>query len=228
MFRPSATLVIHCRSPHGSQYPRRILGCRAQCLCDAGYGACRTTPPQSLRPKHPRPPQPRRLLQPRGPERASFRVTGYRPSKADSPRHHRIQTQHRVVFLTIDDGVTKTLQMPALMAASDLPATLFRTRDFNRDNPGFFRSFQAQGSLIENQTVSHNINMATQMSYAQQLTEIKAIQDYAQQQFGRRAALFRPPQAVPTPTPCEGRRRDQGHHHLGSQGQRRPHGLPDR
>jgi peptidoglycan/xylan/chitin deacetylase (PgdA/CDA1 family) len=98
-----------------------------------------------------------------------------------------------VVFLTIDDGVTKTPQMPALMADSDLPATLFLTRDFITDNPGFFKSFHAQGSLIENHTVSHNINMATQMSYAQQLTEITAMQDYAQQQFQRRPTLFRPP-----------------------------------
>jgi peptidoglycan/xylan/chitin deacetylase (PgdA/CDA1 family) len=46
---------------------------------------------------------------------------------------------------------------------------------------------------VENHTVSHNINMVTQMSYAQQLAEITAMQDYAQQQFGRRPALFRPP-----------------------------------
>jgi peptidoglycan/xylan/chitin deacetylase (PgdA/CDA1 family) len=105
----------------------------------------------------------------------------------------RIQTQHPVVFLTIDDGITKTPQMPALMAEADLPATLFLTRNFIQDNPGFFKHFQAQGSLIENHTVSHNINMATQMSYAQQLAEITAMQDYAVQQFGRRPALFRPP-----------------------------------
>jgi peptidoglycan/xylan/chitin deacetylase (PgdA/CDA1 family) len=98
-----------------------------------------------------------------------------------------------VAFLTIDDGLTKTPQMPALMADSDLPATLFLTRNFIRDNPDFFKSFQAQGSLIENHTVSHNINMATQMSYAQQLAEITAMQDYAQQQFQRRPTLFRPP-----------------------------------
>lgn len=105
----------------------------------------------------------------------------------------RIQTQQPVVFLTIDDGITKTPQMPTIMSNPDLPATLFLTRNFIQDNPGFFKSFQAQGSLIENHTVSHNINMATQLSYAQQLNEITAMQDYAQQQFGRRPALFRPP-----------------------------------
>jgi peptidoglycan/xylan/chitin deacetylase (PgdA/CDA1 family) len=105
----------------------------------------------------------------------------------------RIRTQHPVVFLTIDDGATKTPQMPALMAEFDLPATLFLTRDFIRDNPGFFTDFQTQGSLVENHTVSHNINMVRQMSYAQQSAEISAMQDYAQQQFGRRPTLFRPP-----------------------------------
>ena len=98
-----------------------------------------------------------------------------------------------MVFLTIDDGITKPPQMPALMADSGLPATLFPTRNFVRDNPGYLKDFQSQGSLVENHTVSHNINMVTQMSYAQQLAEITAMQDYAQRQFGRRPALFRPP-----------------------------------
>lgn len=105
----------------------------------------------------------------------------------------RIQTKHPVVFLTIDDGITKTPEMAALMTEFDLPATLFLTLNFVRDNPGFFKTLQSQGSLIENHTVSHNINMVRQMSYTQQLGEITAMQDYAQQQYGRRPTLFRPP-----------------------------------
>lgn len=105
----------------------------------------------------------------------------------------RIQTQHPVVFLTIDDGITKAPQMAALMAESDLPATLFLTRNYVQDNPGFFKALRAQGSLMENHTISHNINMVRDMSYDQQLAEINGMQTYAEQQFGRRPTLFRPP-----------------------------------
>jgi peptidoglycan/xylan/chitin deacetylase (PgdA/CDA1 family) len=105
----------------------------------------------------------------------------------------RIVTKHPVVFLTIDDGVTKTPEMVRLMAEYDYPASIFLTRNFVQDAPDFFKQFAAQGSLVENHTVSHNINMVTQLGYQQQLNEITGMQDYAQQQFGRRPTLFRPP-----------------------------------
>ena len=73
----------------------------------------------------------------------------------------RIPTQHPVVFLTIDDGVTRTPEMVRLMAEYDYPASIFLTRNFVQADPAFFKQFAAQGSLVENHTVSHNINMAT-------------------------------------------------------------------
>ena len=69
-----------------------------------------------------------------------------------------------MVFLTIDDGITITSGMDALMTEFDLPATSFLTLNFVRDNPGFFKTFQTQGSLIENHTVSHDINMVRHMA----------------------------------------------------------------
>ncbi|MDJ0352985.1 polysaccharide deacetylase family protein [Pseudarthrobacter sp. PH31-O2] len=105
----------------------------------------------------------------------------------------KIETKQPVVFLTIDDGVAKSPEMIRLMAAYDYPASMFLTRNFVQDNPGFFEPFAAQGSLVENHTLSHNINMVTQMGYQQQLAEITGMQDYAQRVFGRRPALFRPP-----------------------------------
>lgn len=105
----------------------------------------------------------------------------------------RIQTQHPVVFLTIDDGITKAPQMLELMAESDLPATLFLTRNYVQDNPDFFKTLHTQGSLVENHTIRHNINMVRDMSYSQQLAEITGMQTYAEQQYGRRPTLFRPP-----------------------------------
>lgn len=66
----------------------------------------------------------------------------------------KIETQHPVVFLTIDDGNVKTPEMVKLMAEYDYPASLFLTRNSVADNPAFFKEFQKQGSLIENHTGS--------------------------------------------------------------------------
>ncbi|WP_301230449.1 polysaccharide deacetylase family protein [Arthrobacter sp. PsM3] len=104
-----------------------------------------------------------------------------------------MNTKHPVVFLTIDDGVTRTPEMVGLMADYDYPASIFLTRNFVQADPGFFKQFAAQGSLVENHTVSHNVNMVSQMGYQQQLAEINGMQDYARQQFGRSPTLFRPP-----------------------------------
>jgi peptidoglycan/xylan/chitin deacetylase (PgdA/CDA1 family) len=105
----------------------------------------------------------------------------------------KIETKHPVVFLTIDDGVTRTPEMVRLMAEYDYPASIFLTRNFVQADPAFFKQFAAQGSLVENHTVSHNVNMVTQLGYQQQLAEITGMQEFAQQQFGRRPTLFRPP-----------------------------------
>ncbi|MGY3381365.1 peptidoglycan/xylan/chitin deacetylase (PgdA/CDA1 family) [Arthrobacter sp. TE12231] len=105
----------------------------------------------------------------------------------------RVLTKQPVVFLTIDDGVTKIPRMAQLLDEYDYPASLFLTRNFVQNDPGFFKHFEAQGSLVENHTVSHNVNMSRQLSFGQQLAEIAGMQDYAQQQFGRRPTLFRPP-----------------------------------
>lgn len=103
----------------------------------------------------------------------------------------RIPTALPVVFLTIDDGITKTPEMVRLMNFYGYPATLFLAKNFIRDNPSFFKGFA--GSLIENHTVSHNTNMVKELDYAGQSAEIKGMQDYAQEQYGRRPVLFRPP-----------------------------------
>lgn len=105
----------------------------------------------------------------------------------------RIPTKHPVVFLTIDDGNIKTPESVKLMAEYDYPATLFLTKGSIADNPAFFKAFQAQGSLVENHTVSHNVNMVRQWGYQQQLNDIVGMQDYAVQQYGRKPTLFRPP-----------------------------------
>ncbi|MGF6834731.1 peptidoglycan/xylan/chitin deacetylase (PgdA/CDA1 family) [Paenarthrobacter sp. TE4293] len=98
-----------------------------------------------------------------------------------------------MVFLTIDDGNIKTQESVKLMAEYDYPASLFLTKDTIADNPAFFNAFKAQGSLIENHTVSHNINMVRQWGYQQQLNDMVGMQEYAFQHYARRPTLFRPP-----------------------------------
>ncbi|MFJ5955927.1 polysaccharide deacetylase family protein [Paenarthrobacter sp. NPDC092416] len=105
----------------------------------------------------------------------------------------KIETKHPVVFLTIDDGNIKTPESVKLMAEYDYPASLFLTRDTIADNPAFFDAFKAQGSLVENHTVTHNINMVRQWGYQQQLNDMVGMQEYAFQHYGRRPTLFRPP-----------------------------------
>ncbi len=105
----------------------------------------------------------------------------------------KIETQHPVVFLTIDDGNIKTPESIKLMAEYDYPASLFLTKDTVADNPAFFNAFKAQGSLIENHTVTHNINMVRQWGYQQQANDMVGMQEYAFQHYGRRPTLFRPP-----------------------------------
>nr|WP_217375804.1 polysaccharide deacetylase family protein [Paenarthrobacter ureafaciens] len=105
----------------------------------------------------------------------------------------KIPTQHPVVFLTIDDGNIKSPESVKLMAEYDYPASLFLTRDTIAENPAFFDAFKAQGSLVENHTVTHNINMVRQWGYQQQLADMVGMQEYALKQYGRRPTLFRPP-----------------------------------
>lgn len=110
-----------------------------------------------------------------------------------APVISKIETKHPVVFLTIDDGNIKTPESVKLMAEYDYPASLFLTKDTVADNPAFFNAFKAQGSLIENHTVTHNINMVRQWGYQQQVNDMVGMQEYAFQHYGRRPTLFRPP-----------------------------------
>ncbi|MFJ6452877.1 polysaccharide deacetylase family protein [Paenarthrobacter sp. NPDC091669] len=110
-----------------------------------------------------------------------------------APVISKIATKHPVVFLTIDDGNIKTQESVQLMAEYDYPASLFLTKDTVADNPAFFNAFKSQGSLIENHTVTHNINMVRQWGYQQQVNDMVGMQEYAFQHYGRRPTLFRPP-----------------------------------
>jgi peptidoglycan/xylan/chitin deacetylase (PgdA/CDA1 family) len=104
----------------------------------------------------------------------------------------RITTTQPVVFLTIDDGVTKSPEAIALLHQYGYPITMFLAKALMQDNPDYFRQLMREGDFVENHTVSHDTGMSTK-PYAYQLAEIRGMQDYAQTTFGRRPVLFRPP-----------------------------------
>ena len=104
----------------------------------------------------------------------------------------KIQTTQPVVFLTIDDGVTKAPQAFSLMIANHLKASFFLVYRFINDNPTYFKELsQATGSLIENHTYDHTL--LTNLNYNQQVQEICSNAAIFTQWYGRRPVLLRPP-----------------------------------
>ncbi len=104
----------------------------------------------------------------------------------------KVPTEQNVVFLTIDDGATKAPQDLQILQDNGIKASLFLARTFVNDNPGFFSGFVAAGSIVENHSVSHPLDLI-QLPYAAQKAEICQMADYVQHHYGRRPVFFRPP-----------------------------------
>ncbi len=104
----------------------------------------------------------------------------------------KVPTEQKVVFLTIDDGATKLPQDLKILQDNGIKATLFLAQTFVSGNPAFFTDFVAAGSVVEDHSVSHSLNMI-QLPYAAQKAEICQMADYVQQHYGRRPVFFRPP-----------------------------------
>ncbi|HKU11599.1 MAG TPA: polysaccharide deacetylase family protein [Sinomonas sp.] len=104
----------------------------------------------------------------------------------------RVPTKQPVVFLTLDDGITKNPQAVALLRQYGYPVTMFLAKNLVQENPAYFRDLMREGDFVENHTVTHDVTMWSK-PYAYQLAEIQGMQDYAHATFGRRPTLFRPP-----------------------------------
>jgi peptidoglycan/xylan/chitin deacetylase (PgdA/CDA1 family) len=104
-----------------------------------------------------------------------------------------IPTNQKVVFLTIDDGAFKDQSVVDIIQQDSIKASLFLVQTFISGNPDFFKQITAQGSLIEDHTISHDLNMATDQTYDQQKAEICGMADYELAHYGRRPIFFRPP-----------------------------------
>jgi peptidoglycan/xylan/chitin deacetylase (PgdA/CDA1 family) len=101
-----------------------------------------------------------------------------------------IDTKQPVVFLGIDDGAYKKPEVVTLLRQYHIKATLFLADAFIASDPKFFT--QIDNAVIEDHTLSHDLNMAKKpLAYQQQ--EICSMADKEKQYYGRRPILFRPP-----------------------------------
>lgn len=108
-----------------------------------------------------------------------------------APVISRLETKQPVVFLGIDDGVTKRLSDLELMRKHNIKASLYLTDSFVRNDPMFFAQFTKHGSLIENHSMTHKLQ--TGLGYEAQKTEICDQADRQEELYGRRPVFFRPP-----------------------------------
>lgn len=108
-----------------------------------------------------------------------------------APVIYDIPTNQPVVFLTIDDGWTKTDEIQKWLLERKLPLTFFLTNDAIKSNYDYFKALQSAGMSIEDHTLTHP-NLS-KVRLAHQRAEICGAADIYQTVFGRRPTLFRPP-----------------------------------
>jgi|GEM_PF-3787930 len=109
-----------------------------------------------------------------------------------APVVHKLQTDKKVVFLGIDDGVFKDQSVVNALKRHDIKASLFLSKNAIKNDPYFFNQLTEMGSVIENHTISHNMNMSEQ-NLDRQKAEICGMSDYEEEVYGIRPTLFRPP-----------------------------------
>ncbi|MDB5166694.1 MAG: chitooligosaccharide deacetylase [Candidatus Saccharibacteria bacterium] len=103
----------------------------------------------------------------------------------------RIPTAKPVVFLTLDDGMTRRPEMIAELRRHHIKASLFLNDIYAREDPAFFRTLVRNGSVIENHTLSH-ADLAS-LSYEDQATEICNNSTKMNTAFGHQPRLLRAP-----------------------------------
>ncbi|MEU4157232.1 polysaccharide deacetylase family protein [Actinoplanes sp. NPDC026670] len=163
----------------------------------AGSSAAPSAPPVSSSPA-PSGPDPAQLLAAR---RAHYGIPDFAPAPPPQPITlpagdsveylHRIPTDQKVAFLTIDDGYLKLPEGQELIAAAGVPVTLFLTTDAVRDDPAYFRPMIDAGAVVEAHTVTHAGLRGR--SYEFQKREICDSADELAGWYVRRPTLFRPP-----------------------------------
>ncbi|MEV6326476.1 polysaccharide deacetylase family protein [Streptomyces sp. NPDC051909] len=102
-----------------------------------------------------------------------------------------IETDQKVVFITIDDGAEKDPEFVAMMKDLKVPVTMFLTDAAIRADYDYFEPLLAQGHGLANHTLTHP-NLRT-LSPDAQRREICGQQERLAKEYGIRPRLFRPP-----------------------------------
>jgi peptidoglycan/xylan/chitin deacetylase (PgdA/CDA1 family) len=113
------------------------------------------------------------------------------PVPAIAPVVSRIDTTEKVIFLGIDDGLTRDPAVLDFLQANRIPFTAFLVTGPLQADPGFWQRARSIGGVVEDHTMNHP-NL-TKLSSEQMRTEICGAADAILAATGRRPTLFRPP-----------------------------------
>ncbi|WP_123670327.1 polysaccharide deacetylase family protein [Actinocorallia herbida] len=102
-----------------------------------------------------------------------------------------IETQDKVVFLTIDDGYEYDAEFVKIIRERKVPILTFLTTSYIPMHGPYFWALKNAGSQMENHTVNH-ANLPG-LDAEGQKKEICGASDAIEQQYARRPAIFRPP-----------------------------------
>ncbi|MFD5568115.1 polysaccharide deacetylase family protein [Streptomyces cadmiisoli] len=122
--------------------------------------------------------------------REGFEVDGH-AEQGLPPVFTTVPTEHRIVFLTIDDGAEKDPAFLRMMKELRIPYSAFLSDYLVSEDYGYFERMRDHGVALNNHTLTHPYLPA--LSYEDQRTEICGMQDVIEKRYGKRPALFRPP-----------------------------------
>lgn len=114
------------------------------------------------------------------------------PTTGTAAFWHRLPTDQKVAFITIDDGgLARPPGAIDFIWAARIPVTMFLNSPAAVEHTDYFRQIQVAGGMVENHTINHT-SLAGR-SYAYQKQEICGAADRLEALFGTRSTLFRPP-----------------------------------
>ncbi|ACY98509.1 MULTISPECIES: polysaccharide deacetylase family protein [Thermomonospora] len=107
------------------------------------------------------------------------------------PTIRRINTQDKVVFLTIDDGYEYDAEFVRLVREHRVPILTFLTSSYIKGQGQYFWAMRNAGSRMENHSVTHPA--LNTLPLERQRKEICDASDAIARQYGRRPTFLRPP-----------------------------------
>ncbi|MBB5479915.1 polysaccharide deacetylase family protein [Micromonospora parathelypteridis] len=114
------------------------------------------------------------------------------PATGPAPIWHRLPTEQKVAFITIDDGgLARPPAVADFIWQAHIPVTMFLNSPAAEEHDVYFRQIEVAGGVVENHTIRHT-SLAGR-SYDHQKQEICGAADKLEALFGKRPTLFRPP-----------------------------------